>query len=538
MSHRQFLLVGMLMLCCVLSSVAQSPPQPRRVAFLVGINVYQKRQFKDLKWAEDDVNALAEQLRRLGFDEVVVMKGSDAANPPNRQRILARLTALLKTVTKNDIVLVGFSGHGEELTVKRPDGTLFDDGFICPFDAVPDDPTTMISLSFLTDELLAKLGGKNLVLVDACRDNPVENSKRGVRKRGVQGKVVALPEDTAMLFACRSRQVSEERDELKHSIFTYSVLEALNRTGSLTWSSLVAHVQERVLEISPDQEPISAGTIGFVNLRGKLVLKLDGTRAGEERDDNGLKMKFVWCPPGRFRMGSPVGESERGDNEGPVEVRLSRGFWLGQFEVTQGEWEKLMGTTIEAQALKGTYGQALAGVGARHPMYYVSHDEAVEFCRRLTDQERRAGRLPLGWEYRLPTESQWEYGCRSGTTTATWFGDLLSSEQANFDGAYPYNGGSKGRNLAGTSAVGSYARNAWGLYDMHGNVWEWCQDWYDEKLSGGEDPPGPSQATLRVFRGGGWDNDGRDCRSAFRGRSAPEDRSSDLGFRVARVSPR
>jgi formylglycine-generating enzyme required for sulfatase activity len=168
-------------------------------------------------------------------------------------------------------------------------------------------------------------------------------------------------------------------------------------------------------------------------------------------------------------------------------------------------------------------------------MYYVSHDEAVEFCRRLTDSERRARRLPSGWEYRLPTEAEWEYACRAGETKATAFGDKLSSREANFDGNLPYNGAAKGPDLQATTPVGKYPANEWKLCDMHGNVWEWCQDWYDSKLVGGINPRGPSTATNRVFRGGSWNREGRICRSALRGSNDSAIRFDFVGFRVARV---
>jgi len=259
-----------------------------------------------------------------------------------------------------------------------------------------------------------------------------------------------------------------------------------------------------------------------------------GSRAGEERDDNGLKMKLCWCPPGSFRLGSPSNEPERFGNEGPVNVTLSSGFWMGKYEVTQEQWEKVMGTTIREQLLK-IKSDNIRGESPNHPMYFVGAEEADEFCRRLTESERRAGRLPAGWSYKLPTESQWEYACRAGTTTATAFGDRLGSQDANFIGDFPYNGAPKGSSLNSTVTVGSYRANAWGLHDMHGNVEEWCLDGYREHLPGGVDPLGPPQASSRVIRGGSWNSYGRSCRSAYRYRSAPVYRDIDLGFRVARV---
>ena len=191
----------------------------RRVALLVGINEYRKRGFIDLKWAENDVAEMEQELRRLGFDKVVVMKGSSEGElRPTKEHIEAQLKGLLADVGKDDIVLVMLSGHGQELKVKvrGPDGSEVerDDGFYCPVSAVLNEPDTMVSLSYLTDDLLAKWGGKNLVLLDACRDGVVDLDK-GVRARGVQGRVVSLPEGTAILFSCASRQTSLERDELQ-----------------------------------------------------------------------------------------------------------------------------------------------------------------------------------------------------------------------------------------------------------------------------------------------------------------------------------
>jgi formylglycine-generating enzyme len=175
------------------------------------------------------------------------------------------------------------------------------------------------------------------------------------------------------------------------------------------------------------------------------------------------------------------------------------------------------------------------GEGPDYPMYYVSHDEAMEFCRRWSESERRAGRLPSGWTYELPTEAQWEYACRAGTTTATAFGDRLSSHEANCAGSAPYNGAAKGPDLEKTTPVGSYSRNRWGLFDMHGNVFEWCFDRYDKQLSGGVDPRGPSTGSKRVIRGGAFDLAAAGSRAAMREGLEPTRRDGAGGFRLARV---
>jgi len=174
----------------------------------------------------------------------------------------------------------------------------------------------------------------------------------------------------------------------------------------------------------------------------------------------------------------------------------------------------------------------------------VNFAEAEAFCRKLTVLGRESGSVPKDWEFRLPTEAQWEYACRAGTTTATSFGDKLSSKQANFGGK-PYEGGEPGPSLKRAAKVGSYPGNAWGLHDMHGNTYEWCRDWYHAKLPGGTDPDLHDARTTassnrtgdasRVRRGGGWGDDGWSCRSAFRLRFEPERRYDHIGFRVVAV---
>jgi formylglycine-generating enzyme required for sulfatase activity len=282
---------------------------------------------------------------------------------------------------------------------------------------------------------------------------------------------------------------------------------------------------------------LTAGFFGVATLFAALTepRSFVGTRAGDERTVAGVSL--CWCPPGRFRMGSPPDEPERRPDEAQVDVTLTRGFWMGKYEVTQGQWKRLVGKLPGALTAAGGEGDDL-------PVYNVNYAEAGSFCRRLTALARQAGDLPESWEFRLPTEAQWEYACRAGTTTATAFGDTLSGTQANFQGK-SYNGAPEGPSLQRATRVGSYPANAWGLHDMHGNVVEWCRDWYRAKLPGGNDPdlsaaPGTMNRDgtfSRSRRGSAWTDDGWPSRSAFRQRFEPERRSDHIGFRVVAVQP-
>jgi formylglycine-generating enzyme required for sulfatase activity len=223
-------------------------------------------------------------------------------------------------------------------------------------------------------------------------------------------------------------------------------------------------------------------------------------------------------------MGSPPNETNRYLDEVRHTVTLTQGFWMSGHEVTQGEYQTVMGSNPSLFR------------GDTLPVEQVSWGDAVLYSQKLTARERATGRLPDGWEYRLPTETQWEYACRAGTSTAMAFGNSISSTQANFNGSYPYNGGAKGPYIGNPSAVMNYAPNVWGLSDMHGNVVEWCLDWYGTYPSTGvQDPQGPPSGIYRVIRGGSWRSPGQFCRSAYRFRVYPTFRSYELGFRIVLV---
>jgi serine/threonine protein kinase/formylglycine-generating enzyme required for sulfatase activity len=259
----------------------------------------------------------------------------------------------------------------------------------------------------------------------------------------------------------------------------------------------------------------------------------DGTKAGDRRALADLKIAFRWCPPGRFTMGSPRSEVDRGVDENQLEVTLTLGFWLQETEVTQGQWQSLMGTSpwkVNSDVIEG----------AEYAATFVSHsgvDSAGEFCRKLTAREHAAGRLPVGWEYRLPTEAQWEYACRAGSATACSFGDDLSqlSDWAWW-GGNDEAGNARAERCA--QPVGLKKANEWGLMDMHGNVWEWCEDLHVDIFPGGTDPLVATGRGERSFRGGSWLDGPTHCRSARRGWCSPEDRTNSLGFRPLAILSR
>ncbi len=273
----------------------------------------------------------------------------------------------------------------------------------------------------------------------------------------------------------------------------------------------------------------------------------DLARAGRQRDDNGQGMKFCWCPPGTFHMGGVPGRDAKSLDTAPVRVTLSHGFWMGKFEVTQGQWQRVMGATLREQRARdpdqprpvgdGTT-RDHAGEGPDYPIYFTSHSDAEDFCRKLTEAERAAGRLEPDWEYKLPTEAQWEFACPAGTTTATAYGDQLSSTQAHFDGTKPFNHAPTGPYLHQTTPVGRYAANGWGLHDMHGNVCEWCRDGINPSPSGGIDPLEQPLGERCTFRGGCWHSPGDLCLSTARAWGKISNRGSGLGFRLALVPAR
>ena len=280
----------------------------------------------------------------------------------------------------------------------------------------------------------------------------------------------------------------------------YDAMGAVAYTGSTEVDLPAGEIVPVHVVVRPVQESSGGGELG-VDLPG------------------GATMEFVWIEPGTFTMGSPDSELERGLDEGPQhEVTISRGFYLGKYEITQAQWEAVMGTTPWS-------GQDFVQANPNHPAVYISWEDVQELIARLNEA---AG----GEVYRFPSEAEWEYACRAGTTTRWSFGD---DESRLGEYAWYYdNAWSAGLQYA--QPVGTKLPNPWGLFDMHGNVWEWCQDWLGEYTSDNQtDPTGPAAGSTRVVRGVHFGHYARNTRSAYRYYYSPSSRNGRIGARLLRT---
>jgi formylglycine-generating enzyme required for sulfatase activity len=296
---------------------------------------------------------------------------------------------------------------------------------------------------------------------------------------------------------------------------------------------------------------------GQESRKSPVVSVLTAAAVPEKSAPSGM----VWIAGGTFMMGSPGSEVGRRSDETQHQVTISRGFYMGKYAVTVGDFHQFVDATGYKTSAE-TFGGGLVWTGSNwvtkvdanwrnpyftqndnHPVVLISWNDGVKYCNWRSERE---GLSPaymvsgtnVAWNrsadgYRLPTEAEWEYACRAGTTSPFNTGNNIMTEQANYNGNNPYNGNAKGTYRKGTTAVGSFAANDWGLYDMHGNVWEWCWDWYGDYASDSQtDPTGAASGAYRMERGGSWIIDAECLRSAHRHYFPPGLRYSSLGFRV------
>jgi formylglycine-generating enzyme required for sulfatase activity len=249
---------------------------------------------------------------------------------------------------------------------------------------------------------------------------------------------------------------------------------------------------------------------------------------------NGIQLEMVMIPSGSFMMGSPETEEGSNDDERPQHQVTIKAFCLGKYQVTQAQWKAVAAfpqvnkeLKLDPSRFKGDGSTSLTN---HRPVEQVSWEDAVEFCDRLSSHTKR--------QYRLPSEAEWEYACRAGTTTPFHFGETITTDLANYDGNYAYGQGPKGVDRGETTEVGSFGvANNFGLYDMHSNVWEWCQDdWHNDykgaPIDGSAWLNNEEDNIDKLLRGGSWDNDPGNCRSASRGDYNLDNYASNIGFRV------
>lgn len=256
-----------------------------------------------------------------------------------------------------------------------------------------------------------------------------------------------------------------------------------------------------------------------VDKKGQVIKRDPNKQAKFFKEDlgNGITLDMVEILGGSFNMGSPPNENGQTKYEEPQHTVNMPAFFMGKFEVTQEQYQQIMGSNPSTFK------------GAKRPVEQVSWNNAVDFCNKLSQK--------TGRKYRLPSEAEWEYACRAGTTTPFHFGETITTELANYDGNYTYASAPKGKSRQETTEVGSFPPNAFGLYDMHGNVWEWCQDTWHDSYKGA---PSNGSAWIdnnqyQVLRGGSWVNNPKNCRSASRdvdGGAGRDFHEGDVGFRV------
>jgi len=339
-----------------------------------------------------------------------------------------------------------------------------------------------------------------------------------------------------------------------HGLSRRRMLQVLGFGGAGLGGALVVSQLAKPPQLSPDPSPspspspavsppvsplppspLPPGTLQLKPVDFTVVtVDEKGNRAKEEKGSagifkedlgGGVVLEIIGIPQGSFTMGSPSNELERENDEGPQREVTINAFLMGKYAVTQAQWQavaKLPKVNADLQPNPSNF------KGANYPVEQVSWNEAVEFCARLS---KKTGR-----EYRLPSEAEWEYACRARTTTPFHFGPTLTTSLANYDGNYTYGSGPKGEYRKKTTAVGSFPPNAFGLYDMHGNVWEWCLDhWHDNYQGAPTDGSAwieGGNSILRLLRGGSWLLNPRFCRSANRDGYYPGYRSDFIGFRV------
>lgn len=520
------LVVSHLLFMCV-SLSAQD-----KYAFVVGVESYDTSTFINLPFATKDAIGLGEQLSALGYKTTVMTNQSSTSrlHPTSPQKIIEAIEAVLKSCANDDTLIVALSGHGVQFSDEDLLPTGVRETYFCPSDADLVNKSSLLKVSQLLNLMNGCAASRKLLLVDACQEHVLssEGLKKGAKRielGSVHENRRSVPGGMSVLFSCSSNQVSWAHDPLHHSVFTHFVLEYLKGNadkayytdGIATLSDLVAYVSKSTNDYVLGHNLSTEGQ--FPVLRGgSATWPIGKAKAATREQVNSIGIKLTLVPSGSFLMGSPESQPVRERDEPPHQVSISQPFFLSVTEITQGQWQAVMGSSP-------WHGEPFVQESKETAATYVSWNDAIEFCVRLSSRE--------GKTYALPTEAQWEYACRARSTTAYCVGnDSVQLPQVawSLDSLQP---GQKRQRFA--HEVAKKAANDFGLFDMHGNVSEWCSDWYDKdyyRKSPAMDPTGPTEGTVRVNRGGSWDSQPHQCRSAHRSGNAVDYRSEEIGFRI------
>jgi len=576
-----------LLLAALTVAPALAQPGARRgekYALLVGVKAYDPNELHELAYSEADVTGLATVLKAGGYEpaNVVLMTQALGATKPRLLPLAANirkeLSLLLQDLEPADSVVVAFAGHGVQFAGEK--STYF-----CPADAKLADRSTLIPLDDVYRELEASKAGLKLLLVDACRNDPRTKNSRSRAEVELESlnrpQVVPPPGGVLAFFSCSEGEKAQEYEDLRHGVFFHFVIQGLGGEADLDGDGLISpeelaqfakrRVRDYVREKNgvrqmPELRGTSRDLVPLVRLSRPRMPDVAPPRLSRANEPpapitNTLGMRLAPIPTGEFLMGSSDDEDADDDEKPRHTVRITRPFYLGTTEVTVGQFRRFVeATRYRTEAERNSRGgrgwneaRATFEVDPKytwrdpgfpqtdeHPVTNVSWNDAVAFCEWLSTKEATI--------YRLPTEAEWEYACRAGTTTRYSNGadpETLARVGNVADGTarakFPNWTTIAARDgYIFTAPVGTFRANAWGLHDMHGNVWEWCRDGYDGRYyqqSPGDDPTGPSQASRRVYRGGSWADDPRYARSPRRVGVNPDYRYYDLGFRVAQVQP-
>lgn len=525
--------ISVLLFLCV------AAPAADRVALIIGVDDYSSEEIPDLDGALRDARIIAKTLEDMHspFDTILL-------EDPSLPEALDGLDEFMEKARGAQCAMFYFAGHGIEYHGEN--FLLLNDSDIATDIETSVDATKrrlrrkMLSLNVVMDEIELTASDLKLLILDACRNNPIPAATGGGKTRSLgstRGLArVSAPLGMLVSYSADAGQVAND------GLFT-EILTGNLAQPNLSVMEVFAKTREEVNAMSRErneedpryniQLPAEYNKLGLKGIKfvfnqpaaanpnpplpAKPTMTNPAPRAVSDTFTNSIGIEMKRIPQGSFRMGDLEGNGEPG--ELPVRQVSVQEFHMASTETSQTQWESIMGKNIEElRNDAGFKGDRPWGQGPRVPVYYVTHDEATEFCRRLTDLETKNGTIPANSRYRLPTEAEWEYACRAGSEKS------FSGEAWDIGEIATYNGAAES---------GSKQANAFGLFDMQGNLWEWCQDVYAPYDPGSvRDPVASSGGESRVFRGGSWMEESTAARPAARGFGPPTLRHRTVGFRV------